>query len=166
LPILTFDHDVTIHLNGEDIHVMHLQVGHTDGDSIVFFPKSNVVHMGDDFLRIGFPFIDLAGGGSVRGLIVALEEIIPKLPSDVKVIPGHGVISNLDDVRVYVKMLKETLAVVERGVKQGKTVEQLKQEKVLEPWKEWSGEFISSDAFIETLYNDLTGKPGTFIKHN
>jgi len=67
LPILTFDHDVTIHLNGEDIHVMHLQAGHTDGDSIVFFPKSNVVHMGDDFLRIGFPFIDLAGGGSVRG---------------------------------------------------------------------------------------------------
>jgi glyoxylase-like metal-dependent hydrolase (beta-lactamase superfamily II) len=140
--------------------------GHTDGDSIVFFPKSNVVHMGDDFLRIGFPFIDLAGGGSVRGLIVALEEITPKLPPDVRVIPGHGVISNLGDVRVYVKMLKETLAVVERGVKQGKTVEQLKQERVLEPWKEWSGEFISTDAFIETLYNDLTGKPGTFIKHN
>lgn len=166
LPILTFDHDVTIHLNGEDIHVMHLQAGHTDSDSVVFFPKSNVVHMGDDFLRIGFPFIDLAGGGSVRGLIVALEEILPKLPPNVKVIPGHGVISNLDDVRVYVKMLKDTLAVVEREVKQGKTVEQLKQEKVLEPWKEWSGQFISADAFIETLYNDLTGKPGTFIKHN
>ncbi len=166
LPILTFDHDVTIHLNGEDIHVMHLGNGHTDGDSVIFFPRSNVVHMGDDFLRIGFPFIDLAGGGSVRGLIVALEEITPKLPPDVKVIPGHGVISNLDDVRVYVKMLKETLAVVEQGVKQGKTLDQLKQEKVLEPWKEWSGEFISSDAFIETLYNDLTGKPGTFIKHN
>jgi hypothetical protein len=99
-------------------------------------------------------------------LIVALEEITPKLPPDVRVIPGHGVISNPGDVRVYVKMLKETLAVVERGVKQGKTVEQLKQERVLEPWKEWSGEFISTDAFIETLYNDLTGKPGTFIKHN
>ena len=166
LPILTFDHDVTIHLNGEDIHVMHLQNGHTDGDSVIFFPKSNVVHMGDDFLRIGFPFIDLAGGGSVRGLIVALEEITPKLPPDVRVIPGHGVISNLDDVRVYVKMLKETLAVVEQGVKQRKTLDQLKQERVLEPWKEWSGEFISSDAFVETLYNDLTGKPGTFIKHN
>jgi len=165
LPILTFDHDVTIHLNGEDIHVLHIQNGHTDGDSIVFFPKSNVVHMGDDFLRIGFPFVDLAGGGSVRGLIAGLEGIIPQLPSDVKVIPGHGVVSNLDDVRACVKMLKETLAVVEKGVKQGKSLDQLKQEKVLEPWKEWSG-IISSDAFIETLYSDLTGKPGTFIKHN
>jgi cyclase len=66
-PILTFEHDVTVHLNGEDIHVMHLQNGHTDSDSVIFFPKSNVVHMGDDFLRIGFPFIDLAGGGSMRG---------------------------------------------------------------------------------------------------
>src|SRR6266850_391849 len=165
LPILTFDHDVTIHLNGEDIHVQHIQNGHTDGDSIVFFPKSNVVHMGDDFLRIGFPFVDLAGGGSVRGLIAGLEGIIPQLPPDVKVIPGHGVVSNLDDVRACVKMLKETLAVVEKGVKQGKSLDQLKQEKVLEPWKEWSG-IISSDAFIETLYSDLTGKPGTFIKHN
>src|SRR5258705_9201906 len=58
LPILTFDHNVTLHLNGEDIQVMHLQAGHTDGDSVIFFPKSNVVHMGEDFLVIGFPFID------------------------------------------------------------------------------------------------------------
>jgi cyclase len=166
LPILTFDHEVTIHLNGEDIRVLHVPHGHTDGDSIIFFPKSNVVHMGDDFLRIGFPFIDLAGGGSVRGLIAGLEDIIPKLPPDIKVIPGHGVISNVDDVRAYVKMLKETLAVVEQGVKQGKTLDQLKKEKVLEAWKEWSNDFISSDAFVETLYNDLTGKPGNFIKHN
>lgn len=166
LPIVTFDHNVTVHLNGEDIQVMHLQAGHTDGDSVIFFPKSNVVHMGDDFLVIGFPFIDLGGGGSVRGLIAALEEIIPKLPSDVKVIPGHGPISNLDDVRVYLKMLKETLAVVEQGIRQGKSLDQLKKEKVLEPWKDWSGQFISADAFIETVYNDLTGKPGTFIKHN
>jgi glyoxylase-like metal-dependent hydrolase (beta-lactamase superfamily II) len=166
LPILTFDHNVTVHLNGEDIQVMHLQAGHTDGDSIIYFPKSNVVHMGDDFLVIGFPFIDLGGGGSVRGLIAALEEIIPKLPADVKVIPGHGPISNLDDVRTYIKMVKGTLAVVEQGIKQGRSLDQLKKEKVLEPWKEWSGQFISADAFIETLYNDLTGKSGTFIKHN
>ena len=166
LPILTFDHDVTLHLNGEDIHIMHLQSGHTDGDSVIFFPKSNVVHMGDDFLRIGFPFIDLAGGGSVRGLIAALEGLIPQLPHDVKVIPGHGPISNLDDVRTYVKMLKETLAVVEQGVKQGKTLDQLKQEKVLDRWKGWSGDWITSDVYLETLFNDLTGRPGTLMKHN
>jgi cyclase len=166
LPILTFDHDVTIHLNGEDILVRHLQNGHTDGDSIVYFPKSNVVHMGDDFLRIGFPFVDLAGGGSVRGLITVLEEVIPTLSPDVKVIPGHGVISNLDDMRTFVKMLKETRAVVDRGVKQGKTLDQLKQEKILDAWKDWSGEWITTDIYLETLYNDIVGNPGTFVKHN
>jgi cyclase len=167
LPILTFDHDVTVHLNGEDIRALHFPSGHTDGDSIIFFPKSNVVHMGDDFVRYGFPFIDLASGGSVEGMIAALEEVTPKLPPDVKVIPGHGNLSNLDDVREYVKMLIETRAVVEKGVKQGKTLDQLKQAKVLDPWKKWNGDFITTDAFIETLFNDLTGKKDAkFIKHN
>jgi len=167
LPILTFDHDITVHLNGEDIRALHFPSGHTDGDSIIFFPKSNVVHMGDDFVRYGFPFIDLSGGGSVKGMIAALQEVISKLPPDVKVIPGHGQISNLDEVREYTKMLVDTSAVVEKGVQEGKTLDQLKQEKVLEPWKKWSGDFVSSDVFIETLYNDLTGKKdGKLIKHN
>ncbi len=167
LPIITFEHDVTVHLNGEDIRALHFPSGHTDGDSVIFFPKSNVVHMGDDFVTYGFPFIDLSGGGSVEGMISALEDIVPKLPPDVKVIPGHGPVSNLDDVRRYVTMLKDTRAAVDAGIKQGKTLDQLKQEKVLEPWKKWSGDFISSDVFIETLYNDLTGsKTGKLIKHN
>ena len=167
LPILTFDHDVTVHLNGEDLRALHFPSGHTDGDSIIFFPKSNVVHMGDDLVRYGFPFIDLAAGGSVEGMIAAMEEVVPKLPPDVKVIPGHGNIANLDDVRTYSKMLIDTRAVVEKGIQQKKTLDQLQQEKFLEPWKKYSGDFVSSDAFIETLYNDLTGKKdGKFIKHN
>lgn len=167
LPVLTFDHEVTIHVNGEDIRVLHYPNGHTDGDSLIFFPTSKVVHMGDDFVTYGFPFIDLAGGGSVEGMIVAAEEVIATLPADVKVIPGHGPISTLDDVRKYVTMLKDTRAVVEKGIKQGKTLDQMKQEKMLEPWKKWSGEFVSSDVFLETLYNDLTGKKtGELIKHN
>jgi cyclase len=167
LPIITFDHDVTVHLNGEDIRALHFPSGHTDGDSIIFFPKSNVVHMGDDFVRYGFPFIDLGSGGSVEGMIAAMQEVIPKLPADVKVIPGHGSVANLDDVREYVKMLIETRAAVEKEVKQGKTLDQVKQAKVLEPWKKWNGDFISTDVFVETLYNDLTNKKdGKFIKHN
>src|SRR6201982_1136667 len=158
LPILTFDHDVTVHLNGEDIRALHFPSGHTDGDSIIFFPKSNVVHMGDDFVRYGFPFIDLASGGSVEGMISAIQEVVPKLPADVKVIPGHGKISNLDDVRTYVKMLIVTRAGVDKRVQQKKTLDQLKQEKVLAPWQKWSGDFVTTDVFIETLYNDLTGK--------
>lgn len=80
-----------------------------------------------------------------------------RLPPDVKVIPGHGRVSTLADVRACIKMMNETLAVVEQGVKQGRTLEQLKEEKVLEPWKSWSWE-MTSDVYLETLYNDLTGK--------
>jgi len=166
LPIITFEHDVTVHLNGEDIRALHFPAGHTDGDAVIFFPKNNVVHMGDDFVRYGFPFIDVASGGSVQGMAAAMEKVSAELPKDVKVIPGHGDLSNLDDVRAFVQMLKETSAVVQKAIREHQTVDQMKQEKILEPWKKWSGEFIDSDKFIETLYNSLTGKPGAFVKHN
>jgi cyclase len=169
LPIITFEHDVTVHLNGEDIRALHFPAGHTDGDSIIFFPKNNVVHMGDDFVRYGFPFIDVASGGSVQGMIDAMEKATAQLPADVKVIPGHGDLSNLDDVRAFTKMLKETSAVVQKALSEHKTLEQMKQEKILEPWREkWAPEkaFINADAFIETLFNSLTGHKSEFLKHN
>jgi cyclase len=166
LPIITFEHDVTVHLNGEDIRALHFPAGHTDGDSIIFFPKNNVVHMGDDFVRYGFPFIDVASGGSVQGMIAAMEKATAQLPADVKVIPGHGALSNLDDVRAFVKMLKETSAVVQKALDDHKTLDQMKKEKILAPWDKFSGSFINTDAFIETLYNSLTGHKGEFMKHN
>jgi cyclase len=166
LPIITFEHDVTVHLNGEDIRALHFPAGHTDGDSIIFFPKNNVVHMGDDFVRYGFPFIDVTAGGSIQGMIAAMEKATAQLPADVKVIPGHGALSNLDDVRAYTKMLKETSAAVENALKAHKTLEQMKQEKVLAPWSKFSGDFVSTDVFTETLYNSLTNTKGEFVKHN
>jgi cyclase len=167
LPVITFEHDVTVHLNGEDIRALHFPAGHTDGDAIIFFPKNNVVHMGDDFVRYGFPFIDVTSGGSVQGMISAMEKVSVELPADVKVIPGHGALSNLDDVRAFVKMLKETSAAVQKAIDEHKTVEQMKQEKILSPWAKWSSDkFINAGQFIDTLYNSLTGTKGEFMKHN
>src|SRR6266700_3031707 len=166
LPIITFDHDVTVHLNGEDIRALHFPSGHTDGDAIIFFPKNNVVHMGDDFVRYGFPFIDVSSGGSVQGMIDALEKASAQLPADVKVIPGHGALSNLDDVRAFTKMLRETSAAVQKAINDHKTLEQMKQQKILEHWAKWKGDFVNDDAFIETLFNSLTGHKGEFMKHN
>ena len=166
LPIITFENDVTVHLNGEDIRALHFPAGHTDGDAIIFFPKNNVVHLGDDFVRYGFPFIDVASGGSVQGMINALEKAMALLPQDVKVIPGHGALSNLEDVRAFVKMLKETSSVVQKAIDRGQTLEQMKQAKILDPWQKFSGNFINTDAFIETLYYSLTGQKGKFMKHN
>ena len=167
LPILTFDHDVTVHLNGEDIRALHFPSGHTDGDSIIFFLKSNVVHMGDDFVTYGFPFVDLESGGSVQGMITATDEVAAALPPDAKVIPGHGPLSSLDELRQFTKMLKDTQRLVQVGIKQGKSLEQMQKENILGPWQKYSGEFVTSEQWLITLYNDLTGnKSGELIKHN
>jgi len=167
LPIITFDHDVTVHLNGEDIRALHFPAGHTDGDSVIYFPKSNVVHMGDDFVTYGFPFIDIDGGGSIDGMIAGVEGAIAKLPADVKVIPGHGPVSTLDDVHAYVKMLKDTRAVVQGALDQKMTLAEMKEKKILDPWKKYAGDFVSEDVFLETIYNSLTGQMnGKFVRHN
>jgi cyclase len=168
LPILTFEHDATVHLNGEDIRALHVAAGHTDGDAIVYFPRSNVVHMGDDFVTYGFPFIDLESGGSVKGMIESVETAIARLPPDVKVIPGHGDLATLDDVRKFTRMLRETSQIVEKGIAAGKTLEELEREKVLAAYDGFSGRFVSTDRFLETLYADLSGKKtsGGFLKHN
>jgi cyclase len=167
LPIITFDHDVTVHLNGEDIRALYFPAGHTDGDSIIFFPKSNVVHMGDDFVTYGFPFIDVDSGGSINGMIDGVEKVISQVPPDVKIIPGHGPISSVDDVRKYLDMLKATRDVVAKALQQGQTLDQMKKARLLDPWKKYDGDFIKQDTFLETLYNSLSEqKNGKFIKHN
>ena len=167
LPIITFQHDVTVHLNGEDIRALHFPSGHTDGDSIIFFPKSNVVHMGDDFVTYGFPFIDVTSGGSIAGMIDAVQSVIGELPADVKVIPGHGDVSSIADLKVYLRMLQETKAAVEQALARKQTLEDMKKAGILDPWKKYSGPFISEDAFLETLYNSLTGQTGgKLLPHN
>src|SRR5580765_4184374 len=167
LPIITFDHDVTVHLNGEDIRALYFPAGHTDGDSVIFFPKSNVVHMGDDFVTYGFPFIDVDSGGSIDGMIDGVEKVLSQVPADVKIIPGHGPVSSVDDVKAYLTMLKATREVVAQGLKEGKTLDQMKQAKLLAAWKKYAGDMINADAFLETIYNSLTGqKNGKFMKHN
>lgn len=170
LPIITFDHDVTVHENGEDIHAIHFPSGHTDGDSVIFFTQSKVVHMGDDFVTYGFPFIDLNSGGSVKGMINAVEHVMQQLAPDVKVIPGHGPLSTVADLKPFLEMLKETSAIVQKGIDQHKSLEQLKKENVLGAYSaKWSPKdaFINTDRFLETLYNDLSGKKtGEFQRHN
>src|SRR5215468_7656871 len=85
LPVVTFNDRATVHLNGEDIRAIHFPNGHTDGDSVIFFPQSNVVHMGDDFVTYGFPFVDVRSGGSVGGMIAGVEKVLSMISPDVKV---------------------------------------------------------------------------------
>jgi glyoxylase-like metal-dependent hydrolase (beta-lactamase superfamily II) len=155
LPVITFGDHVTVFLNDEEIRVMHFPAAHTDGDAVVYFTKNNVVHMGDEFIRYGFPFVDILGGGSVQGMIAACEKAAATLPADVKVIPGHGELATMDDLREYTKMMKDTMAVVQAAIAKGETTDQMKSEKILAAWQKYSGAFVNTDAWIDTLYNSL-----------
>ncbi|HEX2568598.1 MAG TPA: MBL fold metallo-hydrolase [Polyangia bacterium] len=159
LPVITFHDTVSVHINGEEIRAIHFPAGHTDGDSMIYFVGSNVVHTGDDFVTYGYPFIDLAAGGSVKGLVANWDKAFALLPADVKVIPGHGPISTLADVRRFIGMLKDAIAAVSSGMKQGKNLEQLKKDKVLAALEPaWGKGFLKADEFIEIIYKDLGGK--------
>lgn len=158
LPVITFDKSLSVHFNGEEIKVIHFPQGHTDGDSVIFFTTSNVVHMGDDFFVARFPFVDLESGGSVQGLIKNVAEIIPKLAADVKIIPGHGPIATVEDLKAYQRMLVETTGIVERKMKAGKTIEQIKAEGLPAEWASWGSGFIKTDVWLETIQRSLSKK--------
>jgi cyclase len=158
LPILTFEQTVSIHFNGEEIRVVHFPVGHTDGDSIIFFTKSNVVHMGDHFFKERFPFVDLDSGGSVQGFMKNIADAIRQIPADAKIIPGHGSLATLDDLKTYQQMLVETVDAVQKGIAAGKTLEGLKKDGLPEKYQSWGTGFIKTDAWIETIYKSLSAK--------
>jgi cyclase len=158
LPVITFGHSLTVHFNGEEISVIHFPRSHTDGDSIIFFTGSNVVHMGDNFFNGNFPFIDLDSGGDVDGFVKTVGEMIRRMPPGAKIIPGHGPLANIDDLKRFHGMLVQTTTIVRRKVKARKSLEQIKKEGLPEEWKPWGTGFIKTDMWIEILYRSFTRK--------
>ena len=158
-PVVTFDQSVSIHFNGEEIQVIHFPRSHTDGDSIIFFTGSNVVHMGDIFFAGRFPFVDLASGGDVPGLIDTVAAVIDRVPEDVKIIPGHGPLSTLEDLKAYHRMLTVTLSLVRERRAAGQSLEECQAAGLPEAWKEWGAGFIPTERWIQILYESLSGAP-------
>jgi glyoxylase-like metal-dependent hydrolase (beta-lactamase superfamily II) len=158
LPQVTFDHEISVHVSADDALVVHYANAHTDGDAIVYFPRTHLVAMGDIYVRYGFPFIDLNSGGSVQGMIAACQDVLRRAPADAKIVPGHGELGTIADLREYAQMLTDTSAAVTRALKANKTLAQMKQEKLLGAWSERYSPpkaFVDTDAFIDTLYNSL-----------
>ena len=158
LPVITFNQNLTVYFNGEEIRAIHFPHGHTDGDSVIFFSTSNVVHLGDDFFAGRFPFVDLESGGSVEGLTKNIAEIITKIPAGAKLIPGHGPLSTIEDLMNYHNMLVTTSDIVRAKIKAGKTLEQIKSEGLPDTWKSWGTGFIKTDMWLEIIYRSLTAK--------
>ena len=165
LPIITFGKDLTLFFNGDEIQAIHLPEAHTDGDVAVYFSGWKVAHLGDVFFSGRFPFVDMASGGSVDGLIRDVDDLLANLPTDVKIIPGHGPLSTLEDLRNYRKMLFETRQAVKGYIAKGMSVEEAKKAGVPEAWKSWAWEFVSADSWIELLYKSATAKPAASSGH-
>ena len=154
LPVITFNDRATLHVNGEDIRAVHFPHGHTDGDSVIYFTQSNVVHMGDDFFNGMYPFVDVENGGSVSGMLANVDKVLTTLPDDAKVIPGHGPLSDKAGLRAFADVLRGTLGAVSQALAAGKTLDQMKAENILSKWASWGKGFIKTDRWLDLLVSE------------
>jgi glyoxylase-like metal-dependent hydrolase (beta-lactamase superfamily II) len=155
LPIVTFDENLSLHFNGEEIRLVHLAAGHTDGDTVVMFTQSNVVHMGDLCFNGLFPFIDTASGGTVAGYIANLELVLANTTEATQFIPGHGPLAHRADIVALRDMLKGVVKLVQSALDQGQTVEDMKAAKLLAPYAAWNWNFITAEKLIDTVAGEL-----------
>ncbi|MFQ5690007.1 MAG: MBL fold metallo-hydrolase [Gemmatimonadota bacterium] len=158
LPVVTFADSLSIHFNGEEIRALHLPHGHTDGDAVIFFGGSNVVHMGDDFFAGRFPFVDLESGGSVQGLVEDVRTVLDEIPADAHVIPGHGPLSTVEDLRAYHRMLVETIDFVRDRMAAGKSLEDIQAEGLPSEWDSWGRGFINAKTWLATIFQSLSSR--------
>jgi len=157
VPAVTFSDRISLNFNGEEIQMIHFPNSHTDGDSIVYFTKSNVLHLGDMFFFGMFPAVYAQGGGDIRQLVRSLEKIVADFPADTKVIPGHGDLATMQDLKNYLAMLKETIAIVDADIKAGKTLDQMQKEKVLAKYETLgSGGAQTTDQYLAMLFKLLS----------
>jgi len=158
LPVVTFNDQVTLHMNGEPVSIHHVPRGHTDGDSIVYFPASNVVHMGDILFTGLYPFIDLDGGGSIQGMIAAVEIGMSLGNADTRFIAGHGPITDRKGMEEYLAFLVKARDNVQALIDQGMSLQQAVTAKPTAQWDEELGKiWITPEQLVVFIYNSLTG---------
>jgi len=156
LPLVTYDHSVTFHLNGDTIDLVHTGGGHTDGDTAVYWRQANVLHTGDMMMyRLGFPFIDLSSGGNVQHLIVSLDQMIAMTNADTVIIPGHGELATRADLIAWRTMIATAVERVQALKTAGRTLDQAKAAKPLAGLSNAPGGFVSEDAFVESIWGSL-----------
>ncbi len=154
LPTITYEDGIKIYFNGETLHVMHLAVGHTDGDSVVWFEQPNVMHTGDLFFNGRFPYIDQGAGGNVEGYMDSVKRLLAKIDDETVIIPGHGDISNKQEYSAFLAMISETFSYVKALKQDGKTLDEVKAMGLDDKWADWSWNFINEEKWITTLYTD------------
>ena len=154
--MVTFTRDITFRLNADELLVTHAPRAHTDGDSVVRFGKSNVVHMGDTFFNKLYPFIDTSSGGTVAGVLAAVDGVLKTARDDTKIIPGHGPLASKADLKAYRDMLAAISGNIRGQIKASKTLAQVVASKPTAKYDAvWGKGFLAPEKFVEMLYGNL-----------
>ncbi len=156
LPTVTYADKASIHFNGEELRLVHVPNGHTDGDTLIFFTKSNVVHTGDQFTNGMYPFIDLTGGGSVDGYLANVAKMLELIPDDAKIIPGHGPLATKKDLLTFQTTLKDTIDTIRKAAAAGKTMEEVQAAGLPAKYDSWGKAFVSTKSWITIVYQSST----------
>lgn len=155
LPVVTYDDGLTVRFNGDQLDVQHYPRGHTDGDSVVFFTAENVVHMGDQYWKDRFPFVDLGSGGNVLGLTANIARVLARVNDATVIVPGHGELADRADLALYLQMLESTTALVKSRLEQGMSVAAIAEQGLGEEWDSWGQGFIKPAAWVSFIAGSL-----------
>ena len=158
LPVVTFNDQMSLHVNGQTVHGLHVEHGHTDGDTLVHFEEANVIHMGDTFLNGGYPFVDLASGGHINGVIEAAAMALAVSDDDTLIIPGHGPLGTRADLLQFHDML---VAIRDRVAQRMADGESLETIVAARPTADFDGMvnadgFIKPDMLVTAIYESLS----------
>jgi cyclase len=157
LPVVTYNDAVTYHINGDDIAAFHTPPSHTDGDTVVYFTKGNVIHMGDVYASTRYPNIDTESGGSLRGFPAAIDRALAIINDDTKVIAGHGPLSNKRQLIEFRNVMDTIGKRAEKLFKAGKSMQQMVEAKPTRDFDaQWNRNTARTpDQYVETMYYDL-----------
>lgn len=159
LPVVTFNDSMTFHLNGETVTCFHLAPAHTDGDVAVWFREANVLHTGDVLFQGAYPVVDSRAGGTLDGMIAAMDRMLRVIPDDVKIIPGHGGLSTKADLVASRDMLIEARKLVKPLVDAGRSLEDIQSAKPLAPLDaKWGQGFVKQDRFLAMIVGGMRGE--------
>lgn len=159
LPVVTFTEAMTFHWNGDEIRVFHVNPAHTDGDSVIHFKRSNVIHAGDVFFNGMYPFFDTSTGGSLGGMIAATARILEHADDETKIIPGHGPLANRSDLETYYKMMVSVSESIKALVDAGNDRDEIIAAKPTENLDAtWGGGFLAPDMWVGIIYDGMVAE--------
>jgi glyoxylase-like metal-dependent hydrolase (beta-lactamase superfamily II) len=154
-PNITFHDSLDLTFNNQDLQLIHLSGGHTDGDILVYFPASNVLAVGDLLFADKFPYIDLKHGGNVRAYIDHLNWIVESYPEDTRIVGGHGPVYTMDQLKSYAQNLQETLDIVEHAIEQDLSMQEMIDTRILKDYESYGTGFISEKYWIYTIVSNF-----------